>query len=151
MPVWIDLIASPSDWAASFLSDEAAEVLAVLGGLLLVFPLPGTAAPPEPTRELIRQIGRVVQDGLGGWEWDGVGVAVGVGEGPTEEWDELCAEAGFEFVQVKGTEGEERNEFGGKKTPHAFLFSATLFKQAMIRALLSMKREKAQGRARRYG
>ena len=58
-----------------------------------------------------------MRHGLGGWEWDGVGLAVGVGEGPVDEWDELCAEAGLEFVQVTGREEGRRNEFGGTFTP----------------------------------
>ncbi|VUC21890.1 unnamed protein product [Clonostachys rosea] len=115
VPTWIDLIASPEEWSASFLSPEAREVLTVLGGLVLVFPLSSTAAGPQPTRDVIKQVGRVVKEGLGGWEWDGVGLAVGVGEGQTEEWDELCAEAGLEFVQVTGSSRDQgRNEFGGK-------------------------------------
>lgn len=114
VPVWLDLIASPSEWASSFLSEEAQEVLAVLGGLVLVFSVQGDL---ERTRQLVHQVGRVVKEGLGGWEWDGVGLAVGVGEGQTEEWDELCAEAGLEFVQVTGKD-KGRNEFGGKLPYH---------------------------------
>lgn len=113
VPIWLDLVSSPADWAASFLSDEAREVLGVLGGLVLVFALPTTAAGDE-ARELIRSVGRVVKDGLGGWQWDGVGLAIGVGDAPdVEEWDELSAEAGLEFVQLGG-KLPDRNEFGGE-------------------------------------
>uniref|UniRef100_A0A8H7NLD4 Uncharacterized protein n=1 Tax=Bionectria ochroleuca TaxID=29856 RepID=A0A8H7NLD4_BIOOC len=47
---WIDLIASPEEWSASFLSPEAREVLTVLGGLVLVFPsrAPPPRAPSRP-------------------------------------------------------------------------------------------------------
>lgn len=120
VPVWIDLIASPTEWAESFLSPEAKEVLGVLGGLVLVFSIPATTAAAaesgnSQTRDLIRHIGRVVAEGLGGWEWDGVGLAVGVGEGDTDEWDDLCAGVGLEFVHLTGKqESEARNEFGGK-------------------------------------
>ena len=111
VPIWLDLISSPSEWAASFLSDEAHEVLSALGGVVLVFALP-SASKEEHIGDLVRQFGRVVKDGLGGWEWDGVGLAVGVGESDAERWDELCAEAGLEFVQLTGKE-QGRNEFGG--------------------------------------
>jgi hypothetical protein len=114
VPVWLDLIASPSEWSSSFLSDEAAEVLEVLGGLLVVFALPAAAAAADghPIRDLVHHVGEVVGKGLGGWEWDGVRLAIGVGDGDADEWDELCAEAGLEFVQL-GEKQVDLNEFGG--------------------------------------
>ncbi|KAF4589642.1 alpha and gamma adaptin binding protein p34 [Ophiocordyceps camponoti-floridani] len=66
IPTWLDVMASPTEWADSFLSDEAAEVLHVLGGLLVVF------------------------------NADAAGGEVG------REWDEVCAEAAFEFVSLDG-------------------------------------------------
>ncbi|KAL7795313.1 hypothetical protein V8C37DRAFT_414717 [Trichoderma ceciliae] len=117
VPIWLDIIASPSEWASSFLSEEAREVLDVLGGLVLVFAIPGgkpaalTADGDPPS--LIRHVGSVVQKGLGGWEWDGVRLAIGIGEGEAEEWDELCAEAGLEFVQLKSGQ-KDKNEYGEK-------------------------------------
>ena len=141
VPIWLDLIGSPSEWAESFLSPEAKEVLGVLGGLVVIFALPraghapspaassAVPAPPgrEQTKELISHVGGVVRDGLGGWEWDGVGLGIGVGDLGTDdpdaldEWEDACAEVGLEFVHVqttapsKGTEDEEaRNEFGEK-------------------------------------
>ncbi|KAK4040012.1 alpha and gamma adaptin binding protein p34-domain-containing protein [Parachaetomium inaequale] len=172
VPIWLDLVAglsSPAEWAASFLSPEAREVLEVIGGVVVVFGLPSnstsssssyssSSSPPsaaaaaeggatgsggapgaavpsstpenerERAKELIRQVGRVVREGLGGWEWDGAGLAVGIGQvagddgdgGELDEWEDLCAEWGLEFVHVpragvgsgKGKKGDERNEFG---------------------------------------
>ncbi|KAL2152184.1 hypothetical protein VTH82DRAFT_5368 [Thermothelomyces myriococcoides] len=165
VPIWLDLVASPAEWSAAFLSPEAKEVLDVLGGVLVVFALPpARASPPPPplpsssssslsptpptssatpssqetarvrARELITHVGKVVREGLGGWEWDGVGLAVGVGPGggpggledadggELDEWEDLCAESGLEFVHVpragaqpgngKGAEEDKRNEFG---------------------------------------
>ena len=74
-------------------------------------------------RELVSNVGRVVREGLGGWEWDGVLLAVGVGdlplgeegEGVLDGWEDICAEWGLEFVHVRGGGGGsdgERNEFG---------------------------------------
>ncbi|KAM5344774.1 hypothetical protein ACJ41O_010636 [Fusarium nematophilum] len=114
VPIWLDLVASPSDWSSSFLSPEAVEVLAVLGGLVVVFTAGRPSAGGAPAKDLVQQVGKVVKQGLGGWEWDGVGLAVGVGgEGNEEEWDEICAEAGLEFVSVGGKADTGRNEFGG--------------------------------------
>ncbi|AEO56555.1 hypothetical protein MYCTH_2301645 [Thermothelomyces thermophilus ATCC 42464] len=175
VPIWLDLVASPAEWSAAFLSPEAKEVLDVLGGVLVVFALPPARAAPLPSssssssssppppppstttssspfssqetareraRELITHVGKVVREGLGGWEWDGVGLAVGVGPsarggggalgqeedddgggGELDEWEDLCAESGLEFVHVaragaqpgngKGAgEEDKRNEFG---------------------------------------
>lgn len=69
-------------------------------------------------KDLVREVSKVVKDGLGGWEWDGVGLAIGVGEGgETEEWEDVCAEGGLEFVQVTGKD-DGRNEFGGELSAH---------------------------------
>ncbi|KAK8859880.1 hypothetical protein PGQ11_010614 [Apiospora arundinis] len=119
VPIWLDLIADPVEWSASFLSAEAKEVLEVLGGIVVVFPLPTQAGSDskeaKAARELIAHVGKVVQKGLGGWAWDGVGLCVGVGEiDDVDEWDGCAAECGLEFVQVRAKGTEARNEFGEK-------------------------------------
>ncbi|KAM0189975.1 hypothetical protein ACHAPQ_002099 [Fusarium lateritium] len=116
VPVWLDLIASPSEWSDSFLSPEAVEVLAVLGGIVVVFTAgPISESQDHPAKELVEHVGNVLKKGLGGWDWDGVGLAIGVGgDGNEEDWDEICAEAGLEFVSVGGKGDTGRNEFGEK-------------------------------------
>lgn len=133
VPVWLDLVSDSAEWADSFLSDEAREVLDVLGGVVVVFslPRPGGGAgeaeeKEEEARELIRCVGRVVREGLGGWEWDGVRLVVGVGdvdlgaEGAEvlDRWEDVCSEWGLEFVHLSTKEGPGdrggRNEFGGR-------------------------------------
>lgn len=134
VPLWLDLISDPADWALSFLSDEAKEVLQVLGGLLVVFALPKDASSTaaardgaESTRTLITEVGKVVKEGLGGWEWDGVTLAVGVGQvdhlDDLDVWDEVCGDAGLEFVHVASSDKspDERNEYGGKSFFFLFL------------------------------
>ena len=86
----------------------------MLGGIMIVFAIPTTGSKDQ-ARALLEEVGRVVKDGLGGWEWDGVGLVVGLGEGEGDEWEDLCAESGLEFVQVRGkVESGTKNEFGGK-------------------------------------
>ncbi|KAI1751591.1 hypothetical protein F4782DRAFT_504527 [Xylaria castorea] len=117
VPIWLDLISSPSEWSASFLSAEAKEVLEVLGGVILVFALPVHSQSEEDksARELIQHVGKVVKDGLGGWGWDGVGLCLGVGEiDDVDVWEDCCAESGLEFVQVRNQSTPSRNEFGEK-------------------------------------
>ncbi|POS81033.1 hypothetical protein DHEL01_v200549 [Diaporthe helianthi] len=124
VPIWLDLITTPPEWADSFLSAEAREVLDVLGGVVVVFPVsaaaPGTPAAPKQNKDLISAVGRVVKEGLGGWEWDGVGLGVGVGEvshpDDLDLWDEACGDAGLEFVHVGSFAVPDgaKNEFGEK-------------------------------------
>ncbi|KAI1206837.1 uncharacterized protein F4807DRAFT_463237 [Annulohypoxylon truncatum] len=117
VPIWLDLISSPSEWADSFLSPEAKEVLEVLGGLVIVFSLPTQSQSDEAktARELIQNVGKVVKEGLGGWSWDGVSLCLGVGEiDDVNEWEDCCSDLGLEFVQVRNRTIQERNEFGEK-------------------------------------
>ncbi|TLS31185.1 hypothetical protein PpBr36_03220 [Pyricularia pennisetigena] len=124
VPVWLDTPAAPGEWADTFLSAEAREVLSVLGGIAIVFSLKGEkeVGGGKGRRELVEAVGRVVREGLGGWEWDGVGLAVGFGEvGPDAgdvlgDWEEACGEAGLEFVHARSGGGGDkgRNEFGEK-------------------------------------
>ncbi|KAK2602577.1 hypothetical protein N8I77_009095 [Diaporthe amygdali] len=119
VPIWLDLITTASEWAASFLSTEAKEVLEVLGGVVVVFPVSSSTSASQH-KDLIREVGRVVKEGLGGWEWDGVGLGIGIGEVPhlddLDMWDEVCGDAGLEFVHVgsSATSDDAKNEFGEK-------------------------------------
>lgn len=104
-------------------------MLSVLGGLVLIFALPPSSSSEdqEKTRGLIREVGKVAgEGGLGGWAWDGVGLAVGVGDGDAEEWEDVCAGVGLEFVQLGGKDQAARNEFGGK-SPSPLSLSACVF------------------------
>ncbi|KAK4210817.1 alpha and gamma adaptin binding protein p34-domain-containing protein [Rhypophila decipiens] len=80
VPIWLDLISSPEEWSASFLSDEAKEVLDVLGGVLVIFPLQSSSASAAAAaaKDLVSHVGRVIRQGLGGTDWEGVGLVVGV-------------------------------------------------------------------------
>nr|CDP25646.1 Putative protein of unknown function [Podospora anserina S mat+] len=128
VPIWLDLVSSPQEWSSSFLSEEAKEVLLVLGGVIIVVELSpclsssiSTSTVTEHQR-LVKEVGKVVREGLGGWEWDGVGLVIGVSQQAImgdddvlDEWEDVAAEAGLEFVvYTKGREQEEgkRNEFG---------------------------------------
>lgn len=124
IPIWLDLITTPSEWALSFLSPEAKEVLEVLGGVIVVFAIPTTPASSSATKDLIREVGKVMKEGLGGWAWDGVGLGVGVGEvahlDDLDIWDEACGDAGLEFVHLAPSAAsaaaapDAKNEFGEK-------------------------------------
>lgn len=132
VPIWLDLITTPSEWALTFLSPEAKEVLEVLGGVVVVFAIPPPASS-SATKELIGEVGRVMKEGLGGWEWDGVGLGVGVGDvehlDDLDVWDEACGDAGLEFVHVASADAapDAKNEFGGKSCAFSFCSTFDLF------------------------
>ncbi len=68
-------------------------------------------------KELLESVGEVVKEGCG-MVWDGACLAVAMPQSSTpyleksfEEWEELCQEFGFEFVDF---EGKGRNQYSGE-------------------------------------
>ena len=119
VPIWLDEITSPSTWSAEFLAPEAREVLSVLGAFVVCFRKPVDEAGLEEIRDLLKNVADVVRDGCG-YSWDGVCLAVGMQQTTTpyldksfEEWEDLCQDFGFEFVDL---EAKGRNEFSGECT-----------------------------------
>lgn len=67
-------------------------------------------------KELLKAVGEVVREGCG-YRWEGVCLAVVMPTGTLprlvmgeEEWEDVCQECGFEFVDF---EKVGRNEFSG--------------------------------------
>ncbi|KAJ2902993.1 Alpha and gamma adaptin binding protein p34 [Zalerion maritima] len=94
VPMWIDLISSPSEWAASFTSPEAKEVLDVLGGVVVVFSVAsagGSAAasgvPLPPLEPLELSTEAEAKEGKGGKpdESSGAGKERGGNAGATKD------------------------------------------------------------------
>jgi len=68
-------------------------------------------------KEMLENVGEVVKEGCG-LMWDGVCLAVAMPQSVTpyldksfDEWEEICQEAGFEFVDF---ESKGRNEYSGR-------------------------------------
>jgi len=93
------------------------------------FRKPSSAADFDGIKALLSAVARVVEgckrvsEKEGKGEWDGVCLAVALRravvpglEVQGEEWEDVCMEGGFEFVdgEVGGIAGNERNEFGGR-------------------------------------
>lgn len=115
LPIWIDEIADVSEWRAEFTKPEAREVVSVLGAWVFCFKKPVTDAEFDVVRASLQAIADVIERacGFGG---DHVCLAVAMPQSTTpyldksaEEWDEVCMEYGFEFVD---SEARGRNEFG---------------------------------------
>ncbi|KAF2453592.1 hypothetical protein BDY21DRAFT_121383 [Lineolata rhizophorae] len=117
LPIWVDEVASAPSWRDDFLSPEASEVVRALGAWVYCFRKPVTGADMEGVRAGLRAVKAVLDEhGGGGGGWDGVCLAVAMPQSTAprlavekEDWDEVCAECGFEFVDAEET---ERNRFG---------------------------------------
>ncbi|KAG4426326.1 hypothetical protein IFR04_000509 [Cadophora malorum] len=114
IPIWLDEISHASVWSADFLAPEAREVLTVLGAFIVCFRKPINEEGLKEVKDLMEGVAEVVKEGCG-LMWDGVCLAVGMPQSTTpylektfDEWEELCQEYGFEFVDF---ESKGRNEY----------------------------------------
>ncbi|TVY20178.1 Increased recombination centers protein 6 [Lachnellula arida] len=114
IPIWLDEISHPQTWSAEFLAPEAREVLTVLGAFVVCFRKPVDESSLKGIKELLQNVAEVVKEGCG-YSWDGACLAVAMPQSTTpfleksfEEWEELCQDHGFEFVDF---ESKGRNEF----------------------------------------
>lgn len=117
IPIWLDEISDASVWSADFLAPEAREVLIVLGAFIVCFRKPINEEGLKEVKDLMEGVAEVVKEGCG-LMWDGACLAVGMPQSTTpylektfDEWEELCQEYGFEFVDF---ESKGRNEYSGK-------------------------------------
>jgi hypothetical protein len=117
IPIWLDEVIEPQVWSSEFLAPEAREVLTVLGAFIVCFRKPLTDDGLKAVKELLDSVAEVVKGGCG-YSWDGVCLAVAMPQSTKpyleksfDEWEEICAESGFEFIdfESKGT-----NEYSGK-------------------------------------
>lgn len=115
IPIWLDEVDQPAVWSREFLAPEAREVLSVLGAFVICFRKPVSQNELAEIEALIEHTSKVCKEGCG-LAWDGVCIAVAMPQSNTphlqksnEEWEELCMQFGFEYVDFE-TKG--RNEFG---------------------------------------
>ena len=117
IPIWLDEITSPSTWSSEFLAPEAKEVLTALGAFIICFRKPIDEGELRDVKEMLESVGEVVKEGCG-MAWDGVCLAVAMPQSVApsldksfDEWEELCQDFGFEFVDF---ENKGRNEYSGQ-------------------------------------
>ncbi len=91
-------------------------MLTVLGAFVVCFRKPIDETALKELKVLLENVAEVVKEGCG-LSWDGVCLAVAMPQSTTpfleksfEEWEELCQEFGFEFVDF---EAKGRNEYSG--------------------------------------
>ncbi|KAI8931978.1 hypothetical protein NX059_010874 [Plenodomus lindquistii] len=115
VPIWIDEIPNVAEWRTEFVKPEAREVITVLGGWIYCFKKPVEQKDLDTIRETMQAITDVIERacGFGG---DQVCLAVAMPQSTTpyleksgEDWEELAADYGFEYVDFEAT---GKNEFG---------------------------------------
>lgn len=123
VPIWLDEITSPTTWSSEFLAPEAKEVLNALGAFIICFRKPTNEAGLKDVKELLDSVSEVVKEGCG-MTWDGICLAVAMPQSAApyleksfEEWEELCQEFGFEFVDF---ESKGRNDYYGRLSNFAW-------------------------------
>ncbi|RDW94703.1 hypothetical protein BP5796_00466 [Coleophoma crateriformis] len=114
IPIWLDEIVEPETWSQEFLAPEAREVLTALGAFIVCFRKPVDEESLKEVKTLLASVGEVIKEGCG-FSWDGVCLAVALPQSSApclemsfEDWDALCQDLGFEFVDFEAT---GRNEF----------------------------------------
>ncbi|ORY19581.1 hypothetical protein BCR34DRAFT_621006 [Clohesyomyces aquaticus] len=115
IPIWLDEIPSISEWRTEFTKPEAREVVSVLGAWLFCFRKPVKQEHMDDIKEALQAIADVIEKACG-YGADMVCLAVAMPQSTTpyldlgsEEWEGICMEYGFEFVD---SEAKGKNEFG---------------------------------------
>ncbi|KAF2806578.1 uncharacterized protein BDZ99DRAFT_490322 [Mytilinidion resinicola] len=115
LPIWIDEIPHIGEWREEFVKPEAQEVVSVLGAWVYCFRKPVKEEHLDSVKETLKAIADVVEKACG-YSSDSVLLAVAMPQSTTphlersfEEWEELCSDFGFEFVDF---EAKGKNEFG---------------------------------------
>ncbi|OCK93188.1 uncharacterized protein K441DRAFT_566639 [Cenococcum geophilum 1.58] len=115
LPIWIDEIPHVSEWREEFVKPEAREVVSVLGAWVYCFRKPVKEEHTDVIKQTLQAIADVVEKACG-YSSDAVCLAVAMPQSTTpyleksfEEWEELCMEFGFEYVDA---EAKGRNDFG---------------------------------------
>lgn len=142
IPIWLDEADWPAEWAADFCSEEARDVVKAIGAWIVLFELDyssggkGHREDEEKQRQRVDDYLKAVQNTIRATchedtEFEGVCLAVGwppseasktrTGSSiqghecdaqDAEEWDDLCFDHGFEFVDGKKRKAGERNAMG---------------------------------------
>lgn len=119
VPVWIDEITDAEAWKSEFLKPEAKEVVEAIGAWVYCFRKPEDSSIGGNVEAVLKAIQDVAEEHVGyGADVVMLAVAVPKGTGTVSsndakhaDWEDLCLEYGFEYIDYAG---RGRNEFWEK-------------------------------------
>lgn len=117
IPIWVDEIPDVDTWRTEFLKEEAGEVVSAVGGWIFCFRQPLSSLDLDFVRDALEAISEVVDRHVG-FDSESVRLAVAMPQSMTphleksyEEWDEICGNYRFEYVDFMA---KGKNQFGGQ-------------------------------------
>ncbi len=119
IPIWMDEIVDAEAWKAEFLKAEAKEVVEAVGAWIYCFRRPSNEAINEDVKGMMQTIQEVAEEHIG-YTTDTVMLAVAVPDIRKDvsldhvdhsDWEDLCIEHGFEYIDYAG---KGMNEFREK-------------------------------------
>jgi hypothetical protein len=106
-----------AEWRTAFTASEAREVITVLGAWIYCFRKPITQADLSTIKDTMQAIADAIERACG-FSGDQVCLAIAMPQTTTpyldmasEEWEDICTDTGFEYVDFEKT---GKNEFGEK-------------------------------------
>ncbi|KAF2745047.1 hypothetical protein M011DRAFT_407591 [Sporormia fimetaria CBS 119925] len=115
LPIWIDELHDVEEWRSDFTKPEAKEVVSVVGAWVFCFRKPVDEEGLSNVKSALKAITEVIEASQG-YSGDSLCLAVAMPQSMTphlaksaEEWEELCFDYDFEFVD---SEAKGKNEFG---------------------------------------
>jgi hypothetical protein len=106
-----------TEWRAAFTAPEAREVITALGAWIYCFRKPVSQADLSTIKDTMQAIADSIERACG-FSGDQVCLAIAMPQSttpyldlPSEEWEDICTDTGFEYVDFEKT---GKNEFGEK-------------------------------------
>jgi hypothetical protein len=115
LPIWVDEVTDLTEWRTAFTAPEAREVITALGAWIFCFRKPVSQADLSAIKDTMQAIADSIERACG-FSGDQVCLAVAMPQSttpyldmPSEEWEDICTDTGFEYVDFEKT---GKNEFG---------------------------------------
>ncbi|KAK5681842.1 hypothetical protein LTS10_006375 [Elasticomyces elasticus] len=120
VPIWVDEIVDSEEWRDEFLKPEAKEVVEAIGAYIYCLRLPQNGEVNHEVESVMQAI-QAVSEEHAGYGSDTVMLAVALPHRKAsdadatkikhDDWDDVCIQYGFEFIDYAAT---ETNEYGEK-------------------------------------